>query len=79
MIITESWSTLNVLGVQVESQDQLAKGVKLDLVASLLPEKGTRNLRSTVEMQHKHVFARAALDLFKGPAIVADVVLGYVC
>lgn len=73
---TESWTTSNILGAQLELQDTIAKGLKLDINASLLPAKGTKNARAGVEYKQDYIFTRAGVDLFKGPTLQGDAVVG---
>ncbi|KAL2914372.1 Mitochondrial porin [Polyrhizophydium stewartii] len=73
---TESWTTSNVLGAELELQDSLAKGLTLNLSGQLLPEKGTKHAKAGVEYKQEYVFTRSSLDLFKGPTIHADAVVG---
>ena len=77
MTITESWTTTNVLGAKVEADNAFAKGVKVDLDCSFMPEKGNQNVKAGLQIKNAHVFTRSTLDLFKGPTIFADCVLGY--
>ncbi|KAJ3273646.1 Mitochondrial porin [Terramyces sp. JEL0728] len=76
LTFTETWTTSNVLGAQLELVDSIAPGVKLDLNASLLPEKGTKNAKAGVEYKQEYVFTRSSLDLFKGPTLFGDAVVG---
>lgn len=74
-----------VLGCQLEMEDSLVKGLKLDLTGSILPEKSTKNAKAAVEYKKDYVnlilmlfkiFTRSSLDLFKGPTINGDAVVG---
>jgi hypothetical protein len=38
--VTETWNTANVLGLTLELQDSLAKGLKLELNGDLSPSAG---------------------------------------
>ncbi|CEH16766.1 voltage-dependent ion-selective channel [Ceraceosorus bombacis] len=73
---TQAWLTSNVLRNHVELENQIAKGLKLELVSTLIPEKQAKNflLTSTYKMPGLHT--RQHLDLLKGPQVTADVVLG---
>ncbi|KAI9004740.1 eukaryotic porin/Tom40 [Gaertneriomyces semiglobifer] len=73
---TESWTTSNVLGAQLELDNTLAKGLKLDFNASLLPAKGTKNAKAGVEYKQDYIFTRSSVDLFKGPTLHGDAVVG---
>ncbi|KAI8820833.1 eukaryotic porin/Tom40 [Fimicolochytrium jonesii] len=72
---TESWTSSNILGTQLELDNTLARGLKVDVAASLLPAKGTKNLKAGVEYKQDHLFTRAFVDLFRGPALHADAVV----
>ncbi|KAJ3124819.1 Mitochondrial porin [Nowakowskiella sp. JEL0407] len=76
LTITESWTTSNVLSTQVELVDSIAKGVKFDLHGSLLPAVGSKNAKAGVEYKQDNVVVRTALDLFKGPTLTGDAVVG---
>ncbi|KAJ3002372.1 Mitochondrial porin [Thoreauomyces humboldtii] len=73
---TESWTTSNVLGAQLELDNTLARGLKLDFNASLLPAKGTKNAKAGVEYKQDYLFTRSSIDLFKGPTLHTDAVVG---
>ncbi|KAI9202719.1 eukaryotic porin/Tom40 [Polychytrium aggregatum] len=73
---TESWTTANVLGVQLELQDNIAKGLKLDVNASILPAIGSKSVKAGAEYKQEYIFTRANIDLFRGPTIAGDVVVG---
>ena len=74
--VTESWTTNNVLGLKVECDNIITPGVKMDLDASMMPEKGNQNLKAGLQVKNNHLFSRSTLDLFKGPTIVSDLVVG---
>ncbi|KAJ1563706.1 Mitochondrial porin, partial [Cladochytrium tenue] len=78
LTITEHWNATNVLGAQVELQDSIAKGVKLDFHGSILPATGKRNAKAGFEFKQTNVFTRASVDLFakNGPLVHADAVVG---
>jgi hypothetical protein len=77
LTFTESWATNNVLGAKLELQDKVVQGLKLEMNASLFPEKGTKSAKAGLEYKQEHLFTKSSLDLFKGPTIVSDAVLGY--
>ncbi|KAJ3317076.1 Mitochondrial porin [Blyttiomyces sp. JEL0837] len=78
LTITEHWNATNVLGAQIELQDSIAKGLKLDLTGSILPASGKKNAKVGVEFKQANVFSRSSIDLFAkdGPTLHADAVLG---
>jgi len=76
LTITQAWTTSNVLRSQVEIDNQIAKGVKLDLNTSLHPDKGNKTALLNAVYKQSGVHTRAALDIFKGPVFTADTVVG---
>jgi len=76
IIFTQAWTTANVLKTQVELENQIVKGLKLDLNTSLFPEKGQKHALLNAVYKQSGVHSRAVLDLFKGPSVTADTVFG---
>ncbi|KAF8887181.1 eukaryotic porin/Tom40 [Infundibulicybe gibba] len=76
LTFTQTWTTSNILRSQVELENQIAKGLKLDLNTSLLPDKGTKTALINAVYKQSGFHSRAALDVFKGPTFTADTVLG---
>jgi len=76
LTFTQAWTTANVLRTQVEIENQIAKGLKLDLATALLPEKGQKSALLNATYKQPGLHTRAFLDLFKGPTFTADTVIG---
>jgi len=76
LTVTESWTTGNVLSASVELQDTITSGLKLSLDAALLPAIGQRNAKVGYEYKQDYIYTRASLDLFKGPTLFSDAVVG---
>jgi len=76
LVFTQSWTTSNILRSQLELENYMAKGLKLDLSTALLPEKGSKSALLNAIYKQSGVHTRATLDLFKGPTFTADTVLG---
>ncbi|UZJ56838.1 hypothetical protein CBS101457_006158 [Exobasidium rhododendri] len=74
--LTQSWSTSNVLRSHVELENQIAKGLKLELISTLIPDKQAKNAVVASTYKQPGVHTRQHLDLFKGPTVTADAVLG---
>lgn len=62
---TQAWTTSNVLKSTIELENQIAKGLKLDINSSLLPEKGAKTALITAIYKQSGFHTRAALDVFK--------------
>ena len=71
LTVTEAWTTSNILRTQVELENQIAKGLKLDLTTSLLPDKGAKSAVLNAIYKQSGVHTRGALDLFKVRKICA--------
>lgn len=76
LVITQAWTTTNILRTQVEAENHIAKGLKLDLNASLLPDKGAKTALVNAVWKQPGLHSRAFVDLFKGPTFTADTVFG---
>jgi len=74
---TEAWSSSNLLTGEIEVADKLARGLKLAVNASLLPAVGQKNVKLTTEYKHSKLHSRTNVDLFKGPAVASDLVVGH--
>ncbi|KAJ3717127.1 voltage-dependent ion-selective channel [Lentinula raphanica] len=74
--LTNTWTTANVLKSQIELENQIAKGLKVDILSSLAPEKGTKTAAINAAFKQSGLHTRAALDIFKGPTFTADAVVG---
>ncbi|KAH9933169.1 voltage-dependent ion-selective channel [Epithele typhae] len=76
LTFTQTWTTANVLKTQVEVDNQIAKGVKLDLLTQLTPDTGAKAALFTTVYKQPGFHTRAFLDIFKGPTFTADAVVG---
>ncbi|KAG6827179.1 hypothetical protein H0H92_012889 [Tricholoma furcatifolium] len=76
LTVTQTWTTSNILRSQVELDNTIAQGLKVDVATSLLPEKGAKTALLTSIYKQSGFHTRGVLDLFKGPTFTADTVLG---
>ncbi|KAF9257486.1 hypothetical protein L218DRAFT_910319 [Marasmius fiardii PR-910] len=74
--LTQTWTTSNTLKTLVELENQLAKGLKIDVNTALQPEKGTKSGTVGAIYKQSGFHTRGVLDVFKGPTFTADTVLG---
>ncbi|GAA5998905.1 porin [Rhodotorula paludigena] len=74
--LTQTWTTSNVLKTQVELENQIAKGLKLDVQGHLLPATQGKSAYVTAIYKQPSIHTRALLDVFKGPTFTADAVVG---
>jgi len=73
---TQTWTTHNVLKANLELENNLAKGLKIDINTSLLPEKRSQTVSLTTYYKQPGLNTRAYIDLFTGPSFTADAVFG---
>ncbi|KAF8195397.1 eukaryotic porin/Tom40 [Pholiota molesta] len=76
LTLTQSWTTSNILRNQIEIDNLVAQGLKLDLATSLSPDKGAKTAVLNAAYKQSGLHTRAALDVFKGPTFTADTVIG---
>jgi voltage-dependent anion channel protein 2 len=63
--ITQAWTTSNILRTQVELENQIARGLKLDLLTALNPAKNQKSAIVAAIYKQPNVHTRATVDLFK--------------
>jgi voltage-dependent anion channel protein 2 len=76
LVLTNTWTTTNLLKSQIELENYIAKGLKLDVTTSLIPDKGSKTALVNAIYKQSGVHARGTLDVFKGPTFTADTVVG---
>lgn len=65
LVFTQTWTTSNILKTQIEVDNQIAKGVKLDLQTALTPDTGAKSALFTTTYKQPGLHTRAFLDVFK--------------
>ena len=65
LTLTQTWTTSNILKTQVEIDNQIAKGVKLELATALTPNTGAKTALFTTTYKQPGLHTRAFLDIFK--------------
>jgi len=76
LTFTQAWSTSNALRTQIELENQIAKGLKLETTTILNPDKNTKSVLLGAAYKQPGLHSRAVLDVFKGPTFTADAVVG---
>ncbi|KAI8093611.1 eukaryotic porin/Tom40 [Halteromyces radiatus] len=71
---TEAWTTSNHLNGKIELENNLAKGLKLELVTSLLPSANDKRASVNAIYKKPNVHTVATLDVFKTNFSVNSVV-----
>ncbi|KAG0234837.1 Mitochondrial porin [Mortierella sp. GBA43] len=75
LTVTEAWTTHNHLTTQIEIENKVAKGLKLDVTGGFYPHEGKKSAKIGVLYKQLGVNSRAYLDVFKGPTVTTDVVV----
>ncbi|KAI9512378.1 eukaryotic porin/Tom40 [Russula earlei] len=76
LTITQAWTTHNALRTQIELENQIAKGLKLETTTNFHLEKNTKSVLLGAAYKQPGLHSRAVLDVFKGPTFTADAVVG---
>ncbi|KAL1923567.1 uncharacterized protein VTP21DRAFT_8547 [Calcarisporiella thermophila] len=72
---TESWNTANLITGQIELENNLSKGLKLDINASLQPSTSAKTARIGAVYKQSGLHTRGYLDLVKGSVFTTDAVV----
>lgn len=75
--LTQAWTTTNALDTKIELDNQLAKGVKAELITQFLPSSKNKGAKLNLFMKQPNFHARAFFDLLKGPTAHLDAVMGH--
>lgn len=75
--LTQGWTTANALNTKIELDNQIARGVKLELGTTFLPSLASKNAKVGLHYRQQAFHTRAFLDLFKGPTFTADAVVAH--
>ncbi|CAO3671132.1 unnamed protein product [Umbelopsis vinacea] len=62
---TEAWTTSNHLNGKIELENNLAKGLKLEILTSLLPSVNQKTAKVNATYKQPNVHTVASLDVFK--------------
>ncbi|KAA6410711.1 MAG: outer mitochondrial membrane porin [Lasallia pustulata] len=77
LTLTQAWTTANALDTKVELDNQLAKGLKAELLTQFLPSSQAKGAKLNLYFKQPNFQARAFFDLLKGPTANIDAVLGH--
>ncbi|KAK0627019.1 eukaryotic porin/Tom40 [Immersiella caudata] len=77
LTLTQSWNTASALETKIELADNLAKGLKLEGIFSLLPSTQARGAKFNLHFKQPGFHGRAFFDLLKGPTASIDAIVGH--
>lgn len=69
-------NTVNALDTKIELNDQLAKGLKAEVLGSFLPSTSAVGAKFNLHFKQSNFHGRAFFDLLKGPTAKVDAVIG---
>jgi len=74
---TLNWSTLNTLDAKLELDENIAKGLKAEVLTTLKPDTGAYGAKLNTYFKQPAFHVRAFFDLLKGPTANVDAVIGH--
>ena len=77
LTLTQAWTTANALDTKLELDNNIAKGLKAEILTQYLPTKQSKGARLNLHFQQPNLHARAFFDLLNGPTANFDAVLGH--
>jgi len=76
LTVTQSWNTLNALDTKIELSDNIAKGLKAEILGTFLPQSQKKGAKLNLHFKQANFHGRAFFDLLKGPTANVDAVIG---
>jgi len=76
MTLIQSWNTVNALDTKIELNDNIAKGLKAEIMGSFLPATQAKGAKLNLHFKQANFHGRAFFDLLKGPTANVDAVIG---
>lgn len=77
LTLTQAWTTANALETKLELDNNIAKGLKAEVITQYLPGSQSKGAKLNLYFKQPNLHARAFLDLLKGPTANFDAVLGH--
>ncbi|KAA8649149.1 hypothetical protein EYZ11_006057 [Aspergillus tanneri] len=77
LTLTQAWTTANALDTKLELDNNIAKGLKAEILTQYLPAKSSKGAKLNLYFKQPNLHARAFFDLLNGPSANFDAVLGH--
>ncbi|KAI1907240.1 Mitochondrial porin [Ophidiomyces ophidiicola] len=77
LTLTQTWNTGNALDTKLELDNNIAKGLKAEVLTQYLPYSNAKGAKLNLHFKQPNLHARAFFDLLKGPTANFDAVLGH--
>lgn len=74
---TLTWSTVNVLDAKLELDNNIAKGLKAEVLTTFKPDTQATGAKLNLHFKQPAFHLRAFTDLLKGPTATIDAVIGH--
>jgi len=76
LTLTQSWNTVNALDTKIELNDNIANGLKAEILGSFLPQSQKKGAKLNLHFKQANFHGRAFFDFLKGPTANVDAVIG---
>lgn len=77
LTVTQAWTTSNILNTKVELDNQIAKGLRAEVLTDFVPSSQKFGAKLNLYFKQPNFHARAFFDMLKGPTANIDAVLGH--
>ncbi|OAX81214.1 hypothetical protein ACJ72_04451 [Emergomyces africanus] len=77
LTLTQTWTTANSLDTKLEMDNNIAKGLKAEILTQYLPGSQSKGAKLNLHFKQTNLHTRAFFDLLKGPTANFDAVLGH--
>ncbi|OQE36264.1 hypothetical protein PENCOP_c012G02260 [Penicillium coprophilum] len=77
LTLTQAWTTANALDTKLELDNNIAKGLKAEILTQYQPAKQSKGAKLNLYFKQPNLNARAFFDLLNGPTANFDAVLGH--
>ncbi|PGH22942.1 mitochondrial outer membrane protein porin [Polytolypa hystricis UAMH7299] len=77
LTLTQTWNTANALDTKLELDNNIAKGLKAEILTQYLPSSQSKGAKLNLHFKQPNLHTRAFFDLLKGPTANFDAVLGH--
>lgn len=77
LTLTQTWTTANALDTKLELDNNIAKGLKAEVLTQYQPAKQSKGAKLNLLFKQPNLHARAFFDLLNGPTANLDAVLGH--
>lgn len=77
LTLTQAWTTANALDTKLELDNNIAKGLKAEILTQYQPAKQSKGAKLNLYFKQPNLHARAFFDLLNGPTANLDAVLGH--